>query len=95
MGGKDIGPDTGYGPAQLLSPAEVKAIAVLLRSTPPDVLRQRYKPQELTRAQIYPGIIWERDGNEALGYVLQNYELLVAFYQKAAERGQAVIHFLS
>ena len=95
MGGQDIGPDNGYGAAQLLKPAEVKAIAKLLEATTPEVLRQRYKPQEMTRAQIYPGVIWERDGDKALDYVLKDYEMLVAFYKRAAERGQAVIHVIS
>ena len=38
MGGENIGPDRGYGPAQLLKPAEVKAIAQLLEETSPDML---------------------------------------------------------
>jgi hypothetical protein len=95
MGGKNIGPDRGYGPAQLLRPAEVKSIAHLLEETTPDILRARFKPKEMTRARIYPEIIWERDGDEALSYVLDYYKKLVAFYQRAAERGQAVILAIS
>jgi len=33
MGGEDIGPNRGYGPAQLLKPDEVRAIAQLLEKT--------------------------------------------------------------
>jgi len=40
-------------------------------------------------------VIWERDGDEALQYVLAYYEKLVAFYKRAAERGQAVIFAIS
>jgi hypothetical protein len=95
MGGEDIGPDRGYGPAQLLEPGEVKAIAQLLEQTTPDVLRKRFKPKEMTQADVYPGEIWARDGEEALQYVLEYYKKLVAFYKLAAERGQAVILVIS
>src|SRR5215469_5970475 len=78
MGGEAIGPDQGYGPAQLLQPDEVKEIAQLLDRTTPDTLRQRFKPKEMTRAGVYPAIIWERDGNQALEYVLDDYKMLVA-----------------
>jgi hypothetical protein len=95
MGGEAIGPDQGYGPAQLLKPGEVKAIAELLEKTTPDMLRKRFKPKEMSRLGIYPEIIWERDGEQALSYVLDYYKKLVAFYKLAAERGQAVILTLS
>jgi hypothetical protein len=95
MGGEDIGPDRGYGPAQLLEPGEVKAIAQLLEQTTPDMLRKRFKPKEMTQADVYPGEIWARDGEEALQYVLEYYKKLVAFYKLAAERGQAVILVIS
>ena len=79
----------------MLKPAEVKAIAHLLEETTPDMLRKRFKPREMTRADVYPGVIWERDGDEALIYVLDYYKKLVAFYKLAAERGQAVILVIS
>ena len=95
FGGESIGGDVGYGPAQLLKPDEVKAIAQLLDATPPEVLQKRFKPEEMARAKVYPSVIWVRDGEEALKYVLDNYKNLVAFYKRAAERGQAVIFAIS
>jgi len=95
MGGEDIGPVLGYGPAQLVQPAEVKAIAQLLEKTPPEMLRKRFDPKEMTREQVYPGVIWEREGEEALQFLLSYYTQLVAFYKRAAERGQAVIFLVS
>jgi hypothetical protein len=89
-GSEDIGPTLGYGPARLLKPDEVKAIAKLLQETAPDMLRKRYKPKEMTGA-VYPDVIWERDGDDALRFLLDYYVKLVAFYKLAAERGQAVI----
>lgn len=95
MGGENIGPDRGYGPAQLLTPAEVKAIAQLLDQTTPEMLRKRFNPKEMTQSGVSPAIIWERDGDEALSFVLNYYKKLVSFYKLAAERGQAVIFVLS
>lgn len=45
--------------------------------------------------QIYPDVIWVRDGQEALDYVLENYQQLKTFYSDAAERGDAVVQWLS
>lgn len=95
MGGEDIGPDQGYGPAQLLKPAEVKAIALLLEETTTNLLRKRFNPKAMARANIYPDVIWEREGEEALDYVLDYYKKLVAFYKLAASKGQAVIFVIS
>jgi len=40
-------------------------------------------------------VIWEREGEGVLRYVLDYYEKLVAFYKLAAQRGQAVIFTIS
>lgn len=91
FGGESFGPDQGYGQAQLLTPTEVKAIAALLTTETPERLAARYEPKALERAEIYPSVIWVREGKEALDYVLTFYKKLVVFYQQAAERGNAVI----
>ena len=41
--------------------------------------------------QIYPDIIWVRDGEEAFDYLIENFGPLVEFYAAAAERGDGVI----
>src|SRR5438094_2973340 len=61
MGGEDIGPHLGYGPAQLLTVQEVRDIAKLLQTETPDKLAARYEPAALARAGIYPDVIWERE----------------------------------
>ncbi len=65
-------------------------VRVLLTSQSP-----RRDVKEMTRADVYPGVIWERDADEALEYVLDSYKKLVAFYKRAAERGQAIILAIS
>jgi Domain of unknown function (DUF1877) len=91
FGGQPVGPDQGYGPAQLLLPAEVKQIATLLQAQTPEVLSAKYNPKAMESAKVYPVVIWVREGPEALNYLLQFYAQLVAFYKGAAERGDAVL----
>jgi Domain of unknown function (DUF1877) len=91
FGGESFGVDLGNGQAQLLTPIEVKKIAELLQIETPEKLASRYVPLALENAKIYPTIIWVREGQEALSYVLDYYKKLVVFYQRAAARGDAVI----
>ena len=86
-----MGPEQGYGPAQILTPGEVKMIAEFLTKETSDVLASRYDAIALERAEIYPAVIWVREGPKALKYVLDFYKQLVLFYQQAAERGDAVV----
>jgi hypothetical protein len=95
MSGEESGPDLGYGPAMLLKPGELRAIAQLLQETTPDMLRKRFDPKEMARAVVYPGIWGDVDGTATVGFLLNYYKDLVAFYRRAAERGQAVIHVIS
>lgn len=90
LGGEDIGPNRGYGPAQLLMPDEVREIAKLLTSLSEDDLRRRYSVSDMSRLEIYPRV-WERECDGALRWLLSYYPELVRFYQRAAERGRAVI----
>lgn len=91
FGGESIGPEQGYGQAQVLSPSEVRAIAKLLETETPERLSNRYDPRALERAKVYPDVIWVREGPEALRYVLTYYKSLIKFYREAAERRDAVI----
>lgn len=95
MGGEEIGDDVGYGPARLLTPEQVKSIASALEKLTIEEFQKAFKPAEMTAAEIYPDVIWERDGQEALDYVLEYFEELVAFYRDAAARGDGVVLWLS
>jgi hypothetical protein len=44
----------------------------------------------MEKAQIYPSI-WQREGPGGLRFLMHYYEPLRAFYQRAAEKGQAVV----
>lgn len=90
LGGKEIGADLGYGPARLLSPSQVKEVAAVLRRQTPEELRAKYAPKRMEKLEIYPDI-WVRDGNEARDYLIDYYQKLARFYERAASAGQAVI----
>jgi len=90
FGRKDVGEDLGYGPARLLSPSDVKEIAMLLKEETPEKLALEYDPKLMDKQGIYPQI-WVRDGQEALSWLLGYYKQLVVFYGNAAKNGQGVL----
>jgi len=95
LGGEDLGEDLGYGPARFLTPEQVEDVAATLRTVDVDELASKYAPEEMELAEIYPGVIWVKDSENALEYVLENYERLVEFYSAAAERGDGMILWIA
>jgi hypothetical protein len=95
LGGEYLGEDLGYGPPRFLVPEQVKDVAATLRTLGVDEFASRYVPEEMELAEIYPGVIWVKDVDNALEYVLEKYERLVEFYSDAAERGDAVILWIA
>ncbi|MFC0682877.1 YfbM family protein [Lysobacter korlensis] len=93
LGGDELGEDVGYGPARLLNADQVRSIASALPDE--ETFKSRFAPREMTKAEVYPVVIWERDGDEALEYLVENYKSLVEFYQGAAARGQGAILWLA
>ena len=79
LGGKEIGPDLGYGPARVLTASQVKDIAAKLQAMPPETLMARYDAKKFTKAEIYPEVVWEREGLDALNWLMEGYRNLLAF----------------
>ena len=94
FGGEEFGPEVGYGPARFLLPEQVAQIAGALSKIEASELAKRFNPKDMTAKDIYLTPMWERDGNEALDYVLEYYQQLPDFYRDAASRGDAVIQWL-
>jgi Domain of unknown function (DUF1877) len=94
LGGEEVGGDVGYGPARFIEPEQVKAVAQALNALSVEAFAARFAPEPMQKAEVYPDI-WVRDGQEALDYVLENYQLLVTLYTDAAQRGDGVIAWLS
>lgn len=91
LGGNGFGEDMGYGPARVLSVPQVKVVAEALAKNSSESLSARYNPEAMTKAEIYPTVIWNREGAQALAPLLNSYKALVTFYQRAAEKGQLVV----
>ena len=92
LGGVEIGGDVGYGPARYVTPDEVRDVAKALTGILKDELRRRFNPAALKKADIYPPI-W--DQADSIGYLLEYYDKLVAFYQDAAQKGRAVLVYIN
>lgn len=95
FGGEEFGPEVGYGPARFLSADQVRRVAESLSGLTREALALRFNAKDMEAKPIYPDVIWVRDGQEALDYVLDNYQQLQVFYRDAAARGDAVIQWLS
>ena len=89
FGGKPVGEDLGYGPARLLDPERVRAVASTLRDLPADELRRRVDLKAMSVAELYPDIWDETDVIDE--YLVPAYDRLCAFYADAAQEGQAII----
>lgn len=89
LGGKEIGPDLGYGPARFLSPDEVREVAGAIKKLSKDNLAQRFDLQAMTASEIYAC----RDESE-LELAQDYFEQMKQFYIEAASRGNAMLLYL-
>ena len=94
LGGEEIGEEMDYGPARLLVPATVAAIAQALNTLDPEELKRRYDPQDMEAKQIYPDI-WVSEGDHAFDYLLGYAGTMKAYFSRAAARGDAVITWIA
>ncbi|MFG1764600.1 DUF1877 family protein [Micromonospora parva] len=83
--------DWGYGPPSYLTSTDVATAAARLATLTDDGLIRGVDPQELVRAEIYPGP-WERPG--ALAWVAHYLPGVQSFFGAAARDGAAVICWL-
>ena len=93
-GGREIGDDLGYGPARSLTSQEVHTIDAALEPLASDELRRRFDADRMTELQVYP-FGWSHDPDGELEYLLEYYAELRGFVRRAAERGHALLVYLS
>ena len=74
-----------------ITSTQVYEAAAFLSDISVPELAERYDPDAMEAAEIYPVGIWEEERQEAFDYVAQYYEMLVEFFEGAAERGDAII----
>ena len=89
LGGDPVGDDEGYGPARLLRPEQVAAVAQALGPITPEVLASRVDLAAMDAEGLYPSIWDEDDVYET--YLGPNYAALREFYLEAARDGAAVL----
>jgi hypothetical protein len=89
LGGEEIGEDGDYGPARLLRPEAVHAVAAGLDALDVAALRARYDPQTFMAQDIYPSIWDEADVFET--FLAPCFIELRDFYRAAAANHQAVL----
>ena len=99
-GGEQIGDeeehDVGYGPARLLSPAQVAAFASVAAALTPAEIQKRLNPAEMARLEIYPEI-WsrtEQDAQDNYDYLVEYAADLQGFLSRAVELQHAVVIYL-
>ena len=85
--------DWEYGYVHYRTVTEIASLAARLAAIQKGELRRNYNPAEMD--DVYPDIIWRRDGEEALQYLLDYFNALYAFCTEAAAQQQAVISFLA
>ena len=83
--------DLGYGPANYVNPEEVVQISKELSAIDRDDLADRFDPDAMNAAAIYPEG-WA-DG-DMLEYLLDHFDILRDFYAAAASQSAAVIFYV-
>ncbi|MDO8452452.1 MAG: YfbM family protein [bacterium] len=96
LGGTDIGLDVGYGPARYLTPEEVKETVTALKRVSNEELISRYNAEDMTADDVYPEV-WGRKEEEQFNkeYILENYPLMVSYYQDAARHGNGMLIYIN
>lgn len=94
QGGSPVGGDMGYGPARLVDPDEVPAIANALAGLSDAEFDRRFDLDRLAEEQIYPDI-WDEDREELLGEYRGYFHQLRDFTRAAAQQGQGLVLVLS
>lgn len=85
--------DMGYGPAQYLTPEQVKEINGPLSEISPDELRKKYSAEVMNEKEVYPQG-WE-NGKEEEDYLMDYFDELKTFYSTAANNREAIISYIS
>lgn len=89
LGGKELGPDIGYGPPRFLEPPEVKEVATALQEVFEVGLEKRFDLPAMMAANVYAC----RDESE-LKLAQHYFEQVVRYYSEAAHRGDAMLLYL-
>ena len=84
--------DLGYGPAQYLSPKQVKETYSELEKITDDILKSKINGSEMNEIGIYPEIWTEPESHD---FLIDSFNEFKAFYKKASENNQAIVSYLN
>ena len=80
--------DLGYGPAEYLTPEQVKEIDAQLSKITIEELTEKFDPERMTELRVYPNIWQEED---IVYYLLAYFREVQLLYSTAAENSEAII----
>ncbi len=81
--------------SRFFTPSEAAAIGHYISSVTEASLRARFDPCSMERADVYPAIIWVRDGSEALDWLLEFWDRVPSFFRDVQAEGHGVIVTIS
>jgi hypothetical protein len=85
--------DVGYGPARVLTSAQVRQIAGALEPIQPDDVAARVDLKKFDEEVIYPGN-WQHNGI-GVDFVVDNYRDMRALIVRLAKQGQGMVLYIN
>ncbi len=92
-GGDAVGDNLGYGPARLLDPADVRAVAAALDALTPQALAARYDGERMNELKIYPKG-WTQEEAVCRKTLVDHYDQLRRFVIEGAQQGMGLLVYL-
>jgi hypothetical protein len=88
--------DAGYGPPRVFLASETLGIHRALGDLSDSVLRDRFRPAEMMKLEIYPEI-WDRppEEDDTSGYLMEYLGVLRGFLSQATGEKQGMVVYLS
>jgi hypothetical protein len=85
--------DVGYGPARVLTSAQVRALAAAVAALEPEDMAGRVDLRKLDEALIYPPN-WQRNGN-GVDYVVRNYRAMRELIVRLSDQGLGMVLYIN
>jgi len=85
--------DVGYGPARVLTSAQVRALAEALAALTPEEVARRVNLQKFDEEVIYPGN-WQSNGF-GVDYVVSSYQQMHNLIVRLADQGLGLVLYIN
>ena len=89
LGGKEIGPDMGYGPARFLDASQVQEVSSALNKVSNHDLARRFDLRAMTAAKVYAC-----DDEGELKLAQHYFQHVVKYYAEAAKQKNAMLLYI-